>query len=74
VGSRGGLPNPNTIVGGYNYQGQDVAARLPNLQSSGGITANNVSPYLKFGAKPVPNFQKYGSGMMGYGGLSSNPY
>lgn len=56
VGSRGGLPNPNSIVGGYNYQGQDVAVRLPNLQSSGGITANNVSPYLKLGAKPVPTF------------------
>lgn len=65
VGSRGGLPNPSTVVGGYSYAGQD--ARLPNLQSSGGITAN--SPYVKASIKPA--FQKYGGGI---GGLQPNPY
>ena len=68
VGSRGGLPNPSSGIGGYNYAGQDAAARLPNLQSSGGITNNNVSPYIKSNIKPVPGFQKYGSGIA-YGGL-----
>jgi len=73
VGSRGGLQNPSSVGGGYSYAGQDAASRLPNLQSSGGIPANNVSPYIKSSIKPVQSFQKYGSGIA-YGGPQPNPY
>ena len=53
------LPNKPTVVGSRGG--------LPNLQSSGGITAN--SPYVKASIKPA--FQKYGGGI---GGLQPNPY
>lgn len=73
VGSRGGLQNPASVGGGYSYAGQDAASRLPNLQSSGGVAGNNVSPYIKASIKPVQSFQKYGSGIA-YGGPQPNPY